>query len=178
MSILSILTNLIDTSIKKKHLIKTENVTFFPIVDNSSKSTTQILDIILSKIHSYKMDDLLKLKNILEQYEDKNFRKLHMVLLDLKFQNEIFHELMLKLFNNELQHFQVYMVLDQINLRICNEIRYKLIDLDDKPTEQELLELLKNDGIAISGESVIQEHIKELLINQKYSNYNIKDMTQ
>ena len=28
MSILSILTNLIDTSIKKKHLIKTENVTF------------------------------------------------------------------------------------------------------------------------------------------------------
>lgn len=86
-----------------------------------------------------------------------------MVLLDLKFQNEIFHELMLKLFNNELQHFQVYMVLDQINLLICNEIRYKLKDLDDKPTKQELLELLKNDGIGISDESIIQEHIKELL---------------
>lgn len=163
MSIFSILTNLIGTSIKKKHLKKTENVTFFPLSDNSSKTTKEILDTIISDIHSYKMEDLLKLKNILEQYEDKNFRKLHMVLLNLKFQNEIFHELMLKLFNNELQHFQVYMVLDQINLLICNEIRYKLKDLDDKPTKQELLELLKNDGIGISDESIIQEHIKELL---------------
>lgn len=163
MSIFNILTNLIGTSIKKKHLKKTENVTFFPLSDNSSKTTKEILDTIISDIHSYKMEDLLKLKNILEQYEDKNFRKLHMVLLDLKFQNEIFHELMLKLFNNELQHFQVYMVLDQINLLICNEIRYKLKDLDDKPTKQELLELLKNDGIGISDESIIQEHIKELL---------------
>ena len=58
------------------------------------------------------------------------------------------------MFNNELQHFQVYMVLDQINLQICNKIRYKLKDLDDKPTKQELLELLKNDGIRISDESV------------------------
>lgn len=161
MSIVNILTNLIGTSIKKKHF--TKNATFFPLVDNSSKSTKEILDTVISEIHSYKMEDLLKLKNILEHYEDKNFRKLHMVLLDLKFQNEIFHELMLKLFNNELQHFQVYMVLDQINLQICNKIRYKLKDLDDKPTEQELLELLKNDGIRISDESVIQEHIKELL---------------
>ena len=161
MSIVNILTNLIGTSIKKKHF--TENATLFPLVDNSSKSTKEILDTVISEIHSYKMEDLLKLKNILEHYEDKNFRKLHMVLLDLKFQNEIFHELMLKLFNNELQHFQVYMVLDQINLQICNKIRYKLKDLDDKPTEQELLELLKNDGIRISDESVIQEHIKELL---------------
>lgn len=136
MSIFNILTNLIGTSIKKKHLKKTENVTFFPLSDNSSNTTKEILDTIISDIHSYKMEDLLKLKNILEQYEDKNFRKLHMVLLDLKFQNEIFHELMLKLFNNELQHFQVYMVLDQINLLICNEIRYKLKDLDDKPTKQ------------------------------------------
>lgn len=176
MSIVNILTNLIGTSIKKKHF--TENVTFFPLSDNSSKSTEQILDTMISELHLYKMDDLLKLKNILEQYEDKNFRQLHIVLLDLKFQNEIFHELMLKLFNNELQHFQVYMVLDQINLRICNEIRYKLIDLDDKPIEQELLELLKNDGIVISDESIIQEHIKELLMNKRHSNYNIKNMKQ
>lgn len=64
------------------------------------------------------MEDLLKLKNILEHYEDKNFRKLHMVLLDLKFQNEIFNELMLKLFNNKLERFQIYMILDRINLEI------------------------------------------------------------
>ena len=88
MSIINIFTNLIGTSIKKKHFI--ENVTYFPLVDNSSKSTKEILDTMISEIHSYKMEDLLKLKNILEQYEDKNFRKLHMVLLDLKFQNEIF----------------------------------------------------------------------------------------
>ena len=87
MSIVNIFTNLIGTSIKKKHF--TENATFFPLVDNSSKSTKEILDTVISKIHSYKMEDLLKLKNILEHYEDKNFRKLHMVLLDLKFQNEI-----------------------------------------------------------------------------------------
>lgn len=166
MSIVNIFTNLIGTSIKKKHF--TENVTYFPLVDNSSKSTKEILDTMISEIHSYKMEDLLKLKNILEQYEDKNFRQLHMVLLDLKFQNEIFNELMLKLFNNKLERFQIYMVLDQINLQIFNEIRYKLKYLDDKPTEQELLELLKNDGIAIYDKSIIQEHIKELLISQRY----------
>jgi hypothetical protein len=176
MPIVNIFTNLVDIFIKKKHF--TNNVTFFPLSDNSSKSTEQILDTMISELHLYKMDDLLKLKNILEQYEDKNFRPLHMVLLDLKFQNEIFNEFMLKLFNNKLERFQVYMVLDQINLRICNEIRYTLIDLDDKPTEQELLELLKNDGIAIYDESIIQKHIKELCINQKYCNYNIKDMKQ
>ena len=135
----------------------------FPLVDNSSKSTKEILDTMISEIHSYKMEDLLKLKNILEHYEDKNFRKLHMVLLDLKFQNEIFNELMLKLFNNKLERFQIYMILDRINLQICNEIRYKLKDFGDKPNEQEFLELLKNDGIVISDESIIQEHIKELL---------------
>jgi len=161
MSIVNILTNLIGTSIKKKHF--TENATFFPLVDNSSKSTKEILDTMISEIHSYKMEDLLKLKNILEHYEDKNFRKLHMVLLDLKFQNEIFNELMLKLFNNKLERFQIYMILDRINLQICNEIRYKLKDFGDKPNEQEFLELLKNDGIVISDESIIQEHIKELL---------------
>lgn len=168
MSIFSILTNLIGTSIKKKHLKKTENVTFFPLLDNSSKTTKEILDTIISEIHSYKMEDLLKLKNILEHYEDKNFRKLHMVLLDLKFQNEIFNELMLKLFNNKLERFQIYMILDRINLEIYQEIRFKLKiyskkHSDDKPNIQELIQLLNNDGIFISDEIIIQEHIKELL---------------
>lgn len=84
------------------------------------------MDIIISELHSYKVDDLLKLKNILEQYEDKNFRKLHIFLLDLKFQNEIFYELMLKLFNNKLELFQFYMILNRINLKIYQEIRFKL----------------------------------------------------
>lgn len=166
MSIVNILTNLIGTSIKKKHF--TENVTYFPLVDNSSKSTKEILDTVISEIHSYKMEDLLKLKNILEHYEDKNFRKLHMVLLDLKFQNEIFNELMLKLFNNKLERFQIYMILDRINLEIYQEIRFKLKiyskkHSDNKPNIQEFIQLLNNDGIFISDESIIQEHIKELL---------------
>lgn len=166
MSIVNILTNLIGTSIKKKHF--TENATFFPLVDNSSKSTKEILDTVISEIHSYKMEDLLKLKNILEHYEDKNFRKLHMVLLDLKFQNEIFNELMLKLFNNKLERFQIYMILDKINLEIYQEIRFKLKiynkkHSDNKPNIQEFIQLLNNDGIFISDESIIQEHIKELL---------------
>lgn len=166
MSIVNILTNLIGTSIKKKHF--TENATFFPLVDNSSKSTKEILDTVISEIHSYKMEDLLKLKNILEHYEDKNFRKLHMVLLDLKFQNEIFNELMLKLFNNKLERFQIYMILDRINLEIYQEIRFKLKiynkkHSDNKPNIQEFIQLLNNDGIFISDESIIQEHIKELL---------------
>lgn len=166
MSIVNILTNLIGTSIKKKHF--TENATFFPLVDNSSKSTKEILDTVISEIHSYKMEDLLKLKNILEHYEDKNFRKLHMVLLDLKFQNEIFNELMLKLFNNKLERFQIYMILDRINLEIYQEIRFKLKiynkkHSDNKPNIQEVIQLLNNDGIFISDESIIQEHIKELL---------------
>lgn len=166
MSIINIFTNLIGTSIKKKHFI--ENVTFFPLVDNSSKSTKEILDTMISEIHSYKMEDLLKLKNILEHYEDKNFRKLHMVLLDLKFQNEIFNELMLKLFNNKLERFQIYMILDRINLEIYQEIRLKLKiysrkHSDNKPNIQEFIQLLNNDGIFISDESIIQEHIKELL---------------
>lgn len=166
MSIVNILTNLIGTSIKKKHF--TKNATFFPLVDNSSKSTKEILDTVISEIHSYKMEDLLKLKNILEHYEDKNFRKLHMVLLDLKFQNEIFNELMLKLFNNKLERFQIYMILDRINLEIYQEIRFKLKiyskkHSDDKPNIQELIQLLNNDGIFISDEIIIQEHIKELL---------------
>ena len=166
MSIVNILTNLIGTSIKKKHF--TENATLFPLVDNSSKSTKEILDTVISEIHSYKMEDLLKLKNILEHYEDKNFRKLHMVLLDLKFQNEIFNELMLKLFNNKLEHFQIYMILDRINLEIHQEIRFKLKiyskkHSDNKPNIQEFIQLLNNDGIFISDEIIIQEHIKELL---------------
>lgn len=166
MSIVNILTNLIGTSIKKKHF--TENATFFPLVDNSSKSTKEILDTMISEIHSYKMEDLLKLKNILEHYEDKNFRKLHMVLLDLKFQNEIFNELMLKLFNNKLERFQIYMILDRINLEIYQEIRFKLKiyskkHSDNKPNIQEFIQLLNNDGIFISDEIIIQEHIKELL---------------
>lgn len=166
MSIVNILTNLIGTSIKKKHF--TENATFFPLVDNSSKSTKEILDTMISEIHSYKMEDLLKLKNILEHYEDKNFRKLHMVLLDLKFRNEIFNELMLKLFNNKLERFQIYMILDRINLEIYQEIRFKLKiyskkHSDNKPNIQEFIQLLNNDGIFISDESIIQEHIKELL---------------
>lgn len=166
MSIVNILTNLIGTSIKKKHF--TENVTYFPLVDNSSKSTKEILDTMISEIHSYKMEDLLKLKNILEHYEDKNFRKLHMVLLDLKFQNEIFNELMLKLFNNKLERFQVYMILDRINLEIYQEIRLKLKiysrkHSDNKLNIQEFIQLLHNDGIFISDEIIIQEHIKELL---------------
>lgn len=166
MSIVNILTNLIGTSIKKKHF--TENATFFPLVDNSSKSTKEILDIVISEIHSYKMEDLLKLKNILEHYEDKNFRKLHMVLLDLKFQNEIFNELMSKLFNDKLERFQIYMILDRINLEIYQEIRLKLKiysrkHSDNKPNIQEFIQLLNNDGIFISDEIIIQEHIKELL---------------
>ena len=166
MSIVNILTNLIGTSIKKKHF--TENVTFFPLVDNSSKSTKEILDTMISEIHSYKMEDLLKLKNILEHYEDKNFRKLHMVLLDLKFQNEIFNELMLKLFNDKLERFQIYMILDRINLAIYQEIRLKLKiysrkNSDNKPNIQEFIQLLNNDGIFISDEIIIQEHIKEFL---------------
>lgn len=166
MSIVNILTNLIGTSIKKKHF--TENVTYFPLVDNSSKSTKEILDTMISEIHSYKMEDLLKLKNILEHYEDKNFRKLHMVLLDLKFQNEIFNELMLKLFNNKLERFQIYMILDRINLEIYQEIRLKLKiysrkHSDNKLNIQEFIQLLHNDGIFISDEIIIQEHIKELL---------------
>ena len=166
MSIINIFTNLIGTSIKKKHFI--ENVTYFPLVDNSSKSTKEILDTMISEIHSYKMEDLLKLKNILEQYEDKNFRKLHMVLLDLKFQNEIFNELMLKLFNDKLERFQIYMILDRINLEIYQEIRLKLKiysrkHSDNKPNIQEFIQLLNNDGIFISDEIIIQEHIKELL---------------
>ena len=166
MSIVNILTNLIGTSIKKKHF--TENATFFPLVDNSSKSTKEILDTVISEIHSYKMEDLLKLKNILEHYEDKNFRKLHMVLLDLKFQNEIFNELILKLFNNKLERFQIYMILDRINLEIYQEIRFKLKiyskkHSDNKPNIQEFIQLLNNDGIFISDEIIIQEHIKELL---------------
>lgn len=166
MSIVNILTNLIGTSIKKKHF--TENATFFPLVDNSSKSTKEILDAVISEIHSYKMEDLLKLKNILEHYEDKNFRKLHMVLLDLKFQNEIFNELILKLFNNKLERFQIYMILDRINLEIYQEIRFKLKiyskkHSDNKPNIQEFIQLLNNDGIFISDEIIIQEHIKELL---------------
>ena len=166
MSIVNIFTNLISTSIKKKHF--TENATFFPLVDNSSKSTKEILDTMISEIHSYKMEDLLKLKNILEHYEDKNFRKLHMVLLDLKFQNEIFNELMLKLFNNKLERFQIYMILDRINLEIYQEIRFKLKiyskkHSDNKPNIQEFIQLLNNDGIFISDEIIIQEHIKELL---------------
>lgn len=166
MSIVNILTNLIGTSIKKKHF--TENATFFPLVDNSSKSTKEILDTMISEIHLYKMEDLLKLKNILEHYEDKNFRKLHMVLLDLKFQNEIFNELILKLFNNKLERFQIYMILDRINLEIYQEIRFKLKiyskkHSDNKPNIQEFIQLLNNDGIFISDESIIQEHIKELL---------------
>lgn len=166
MSIVNIFTNLIGTSIKKKHF--TENATFFPLVDNSSKSTKEILDTIISDIHSYKMEDLLKLKNILEHYEDKNFRKLHMVLLDLKFQNKIFNELMLKLFNDKLERFQIYMILDRINLEIYQEIRLKLKiynrkHSDNKPNIQEFIQLLNNDGIFISDEIIIQEHIKELL---------------
>lgn len=166
MSIVNILTNLIGTSIKKKHF--TENATFFPLVDNSSKSTKEIWDIVISEIHSYKMEDLLKLKNILEHYEDKNFRKLHIVLLDLKFQNEIFNELILKLFNNKLERFQIYMILDRINLEIYQEIRFKLKiyskkHSDNKPNIQEFIQLLNNDGIFISDEIIIQEHIKELL---------------
>lgn len=122
----------------------------------------------ISEIHLYKMEDLLKLKNILEHYEDKNFRKLHMVLLDLKFQNEIFNELILKLFNNKLERFQIYMILDRINLEIYQEIRFKLKiystkHSDNKPNIQEFIQLLNNDGIFISDEIIIQEHIKELL---------------
>ena len=166
MPIVNIFTNLVDIFIKKKHF--TNNVTFFPLSDNSSKSTEQILDTMISELHLYKMDDLLKLKNILEQYEDKNFRPLHMVLLDLKFRNEIFNELMLKLFNNKLERFQIYMILDRINLEIYQEIRFKLKiyskkHSDNKPNIQEFIQLLNNDGIFISDESIIQEHIKELL---------------
>ena len=166
MPIVNIFTNLVDIFIKKKHF--TNNVTFFPLSDNSSKSTEQILDTMISELHLYKMDDLLKLKNILEQYEDKNFRPLHMVLLDLKFRNEIFNELMLKLFNNKLERFQIYMILDRINLEIYQEIRFKLKiyskkHSDNKPNIQEFIQLLNNDGIFISDESIMQEHIKELL---------------
>ena len=74
----------------------------------------------------------------------------------------------MKLFNDKLERFQIYMILDRINLEIYQEIRLKLKiysrkHSDNKPNIQEFIQLLNNDGIFISDEIIIQEHIKELL---------------